>query len=81
MTSDIWADLPIPDTWAATAMLRNMVVDRLGPNKSFDGPLDDSTRDRILILAVLSQLETAGKLAKLIEVADKPALDDPLGSS
>lgn len=81
MTADAWAELPIPDSWTATAMLRNMVVDHLGPNKSFEGPLDDFTRDRISILAVMSQLETAGKLAKLIELFEQLAGGAPADRS
>lgn len=58
-----WED--IPDSWTATAMLRNMAVDRLGPDKSFDGPLDDETRDRMVVLAILGHLEVAEKVASI----------------
>lgn len=65
--ADPWADLNIPDSWTATAMLRNMVSDHIGPDKSFDGPLDDITRNRMIGLALMGHVELADKTARLIE--------------
>lgn len=55
----------IPDSWTATAMLRNMAADHLGPDKSFDGPLDEETRERMVVLAILGHLEVAEKVATI----------------
>lgn len=61
----------IPDSWTATAMLRNMAADRLGPGKSFDGPLDDETRDRMFVLAVLGHLEVAEKVVTVCRLIEE----------
>lgn len=63
-----WEDLDIPDGWTATSMLRSMVTDHLGPNKAFDSGLDDVTRQRMVGVAIMSQLEVADKVAQLLRM-------------
>lgn len=78
--SDFWAELPIPDTWTATWMLRNMVADNLGGGESLNGPLDDDTRNRMLGMAMIATLEIGAKLARLIEIVEALDADCRSGS-
>ncbi len=62
-----WDDLNIPDAWMATSMLRSMVADHLVPDKPFDSTIDEDTRQRMVVLAIMGHLEVADKTARLIE--------------
>lgn len=63
-----WEELDIPGAWTATAMLRSLVADNLGPNKTLDASLDEDTRQRMIVLGIMSQLEVADKVAQLIRI-------------
>lgn len=79
-----WEDLNIPNAWTASSMLRSMVADHLGPNKSFEGPLDEETRERMLGLVILGHVELTAKVADLIGVVQQliealPQVSDGVG--
>ncbi|CNI34992.1 Uncharacterised protein [Mycobacterium tuberculosis] len=65
--TDSWQALEIPHAWTTTSMLRSMIVDHLGPDKSFEDALNDDTRQRMIGLAVMGHVELADKTARLIQ--------------
>lgn len=65
-----WADLDIPDAWTATSMLRSMAAD-LAAGESVESGLDEATRERMVGLAIMSQLEVAAKVAGLTRIVQQ----------
>jgi hypothetical protein len=71
MAGRSWEDMNIPDAWTATSMLRSMVADHLGPNKAFEGALDDEARERMVGLVVMGHIELADKVAGLLQIVQQ----------
>lgn len=69
--SNPWAGLDIPDTWTATSMLQSMAADHLAAGESSETGIDDVTRERMVGLAIMSQLEVAAKVAGLSRIVQQ----------